>query len=159
MLLYANEIYKKSICYSKRLETHVPINRSCLINEIHLHEGMLWKFRGTSVLIEKARWIKLWVEKARWGTVWIMGVCVNCAKREYESLHLLKHAKNKSQVWYTEPPWAVIMKWGTGQETKMGGKSFHCIPLQSIVKTLPYPHTSTPTHTPTDQERSFFLTC
>lgn len=111
---------------------------------------------GNSVLIGKSKVNKLWVEKARWGTVWIMGVCVNCAKGNMKVCTCWNMQKINSGVIYRTTT-SSDHEVGDRTRDEDGRKSFHCIPfLQSIVKTLPYPHTSTPTHTPTDQERSFF---
>lgn len=41
MLLYANEIYKSLFVTAKDWKLMCPSIGSCLINEIHLHEGML----------------------------------------------------------------------------------------------------------------------
>ena len=46
MLLYANEIHKSLFVTAKDWKLTCPTVGSCLIHGIHLHEGMLWKFRG-----------------------------------------------------------------------------------------------------------------
>lgn len=133
-----------------------PSIGSCLINGIHPHEGMPWKWRGELCADRKKQGEnKLWVEKARWGTVWIMDFCVKCAKGNMKVCTCWNMQKINSGVIYrtTMSSDHDVGDWTRG---KGGRTSFHCIPfLKSTVKTPP--HTPTPAHTPTDQERSFFL--
>ena len=82
-------------------------------------------------------------------------LCKMC-QRDYESLHLLKHAKNKLRCDIYRTTTSNDHDVGDRTRGKGGRKSFHCIPfLKSTVKTPPHIHIYT--HTYSHRSRTVFF--
>ena len=132
-----------------------PSIGSCLTNRIHPHEGMLWNWGGElCVDRRKEGENKLSGESKMRNSMNNRHLRKMCQK-EYESLHLLKHAKNKLRcdIQNHHEQWS----WSGGPEKRQRWEEVFSL-YSFFKKQLKhrYTHTSTPTHTHTDQEWSFF---